>query len=285
MDPRTYTTSVGISQIEDKLSDVFNDDELVRLNQYIRHVYDDEITSAGDIEDVDPIEMGSKLIEILNRDIVDYSSARVILKALRAVEYPHPEDLVSQVEELLYYTPRDFCLMVGSFAERNFAASNKLADMLIAALGKSPYSEMTLSRIWVAHLFVSQALPISRARLEALNLTKSVIERRQNLLLLGILKDRAFFREKKTRFDESSDWEKAALMLGAACLSKGEYKTWLDTIKGRLSDPFEEIYRKWLLENQMGVTDKLKVQFRIKSKADRIAETFADIDDDIDMPF
>jgi hypothetical protein len=35
----------------------------------------------------------------------------------------------------------------------------------------------------------------------------------------------------------------------------------------------------------MGVTDKLKVQFRIKSKADRIAETFADIDDDIDMPF
>lgn len=87
---RTYTTDKAIQQIESKLSDVFNDDELVRLNQYIRQVYDDEEVSAEDIEDVEPVELGNKLIEILARGNVDYASFRVILKALRAVIYPDP---------------------------------------------------------------------------------------------------------------------------------------------------------------------------------------------------
>lgn len=181
--------------------------------------------------------------------------------------------------------PRDFCILIGAFAQRDAEAAERLADAMVELLQRSPYSEMALSRIWVAHLFVSQALPISHERLRGLDLARTVIGRRQSLLLYGILNDRAYFRERKTKFDEASDWEKPALMLGASCLSRGEYSTWLDTIKGHLSDPLEALYRKWLQDNQATLFEKLKVQFKVKSKSERIAETFTNLDDEDTPPF
>ena len=136
---------------------------------------------------------------------------------------------------------------------------------------------MTLTRVWVAHLFVTQALPITRPLLERLTLNDSALEKRQRLLLLGILNDRNYFRERKTRFDEASDWEKPALLFGASCLSKGEYSTWLGTVKSHLTDPLGDLYRGWLEQSQGELFGKLKVQFAVKSKAERIAEMFEDL--------
>jgi hypothetical protein len=282
---RTYSTDSASELIDDKLSDIFNDDELVRLGQYIRAVYDEEDISIEDIEDVDPLELSKKLAEILHRDNVDYTAVRVILKALRAVTYPNPESFVKSFSQLLYYTPRDFCILIGSMTQRLPNSAPAIATILVDLLKQSPYAEMAISRIWVTHLFTAQALPIDHKLLQDLNLTSSVIERRQHLLLRGILRDRAFFRELKTRFDEASDWEKPALMYGASCLAKGEYSTWLDTIKDHVNDPFADTYRKWLLSNRESLFDKLKTQFFVKSKIEILAEAFEDIsDDDFEVP-
>lgn len=199
--------------------------------------------------------------------------------------YPDPVSFVSTFSELLYYAPRDFCILVGAMAQRKPDAAPDIAAMLVELLGQSPFAEMAISRIWVAYLFTSQALPIDHQLLQRLNLqgSNSVIERRQNLLLRGVLNDRAYFREWKTRFDEASDWEKPALMYGASCLSKGEFNTWLDTIKDHVNDPFSDIYRKWLSQNQKELMNKLKVRFYVKSKSERIFEHMIEEGND-DLP-
>ncbi|MCF2514573.1 RNA-directed DNA polymerase [Sphingomonas sp. G124] len=274
---RTYSTDEAVEQVERKLSDVFNDAELASLNKYIRQVYDDEEVSVEEIEDVEPEALGQKLVEVLSRDSTDYAAVRVILKALRAVEYPDPLGLIESTFQLLYYVPRDYCILVGAFAQRSSDLAPEIAEKMVSLLETQPFSEMTLSRVWVTHLFVSQALPITRALLNRLKLSESTLEKRQRLLLLGVLNDRNYFRESKTRFDEASDWEKPALLFGASCLSKGEYATWLNTVKGHITDPFGDIYRSWLETNQGELFSKLKVQFAVKSKAERIAELFDDL--------
>jgi len=276
---RTYTSDAAAEIIDGKLSDIFNDDELVKLSQYIRAVYEEEDVSIEDIEDVDPEDLSRKLAEILHRDAVDYTAVRVILKAIRAVLYPDPVGFVETFSQLLYYTPRDFCILVGAMAQRMPDAAPGIAQKLVDLLAIPPYQEMAISRIWVAYLFTAQALPITQELLSKLGLTHSVIERRQHLILRGVLKDRAYFRELKTRFDEASDWEKPALMFGASCLARGEYSTWLDTIKGHVNDPFSEIYRKWLISNRENLFEKLKVQFYVKSRIEKMVDKFNDIDD------
>ena len=279
---KTYTTSEAIHILNNKLSDIFNDDELVKLSHYIRAVYDEEDVSIEDIEEVDPEDLAKKLAEIVHRDVVDYTAVRVILKAMRVVVYPDPIGFLQTFKELLYYTPRDFCILIGSMAQRFPGFAEKMATDLVSVVNSQPYKDMAISRIWVAHLFVAQALPISNQLLDKLNLTSSVIERRQNFLLRGLLKDRGFFREWKTKFDEASDWEKPALMFGASCLSKGEYSTWLDTIKDHVSDQFATIYRKWLVANQSDLCSKLQVEFSVRSRIERLVDAFDVIPVDVD---
>jgi len=280
---RTYTSSDASEIIDSKLSDIFNDDELVKISQYIRAVYEEEDVSVEDIEEVDPKDLAKKLAEIAFRENVDYTAVRVILKALRAVSYPDPEDFVRSFKSLLYYTPRDFCMLVGGMAQRSPSSAPAIAQLLVELLQQSPYAEMAISRIWVGYLFTVQALPITHDLLEKLNLQSSVIEKRQHFLLRGILNDRAFFREWKTRFDQASDWEKPALMFGASCLSKGEYNTWLDTIKDHYNDSFSDVYKKWLTSNYGSLFSKLKTQLFVKSKAEMLAEMFEDAEED-DLP-
>jgi hypothetical protein len=275
---RSYTTQDGVKLIDAKLSDVFNDEELVRLNQYIRAAYDDEDVSVEDIEDVDAAELTRKLSEVSRRTPVDYTALRVILKALRAVEIEDPIGFVNETIDLLYHLPRDYCILIGGIAQRSTSRASEISEILVRAIKEAPFRDMALSRIWVAHLFVTQAVPINNDLRTQMNLTRTPVERRQDLLLLGLLRDRSFFRSQKTKFDEANAWEKPALMFGASCLSKSEYETWLDTIKAHLSDPARDLYRKWLVDNQENLYDLIKVDFRIKTRSEKIAELFGPLD-------
>ncbi|MEP2235191.1 MAG: RNA-directed DNA polymerase [Alteripontixanthobacter sp.] len=274
---RTYTNHQGVKNIESKLSDVFTDDEMEKLNIYIAAVYDDEDISVEDVEDVEPENLIAKLKEALALQKVDYTAIKVILKVLRAVEIQTPIDFVDKFIELLYHTPRDFCLLVGGLAQRNVDTSDAIATRLVTAIQAAPFRDMALSRIWVGHLFVTQALPITEARRSILDTKHTEIEQRQDLLLRGLLKDRVFFRAQKTKFDAANEWSKPALILGAACLSTSEYKTWLETIKDHYSDPTSDIYRRWLKNNQASVWDILKYDYIIKTRAEKIADMFSDL--------
>jgi hypothetical protein len=269
---RIVTTEQESALIEDKFTDVFTSSEIADLNRYFQLVYDGEDVSFEDIEGVSASALMEKLSEILAREFVDYSAIKVILKAMRAVEVETPTDIISKYSVLLYYCPRDYCTLIGTLAQKYPESSEEIATKIVSLVSQSPFSDMTLSRLWVAHLFVSQALPISSALLEQLNLKGGVIEKRQSLLLKGLLGDRAYFREQKTRFDQVSDWEKSALLLAMSCLSKSEYEKWLAIVKVQYNDTLADEYFRWLKVGWGNLFDRLKVDYIIKSRQEQTDE-------------
>lgn len=274
---RILSASQVSDDIESKFSDVFSSSERKALDQYIQAIYDGEDIADAVIGDVDSDVLEDKLEAILAKEAIDYTSVKLILKALRATGVRNPSSFLPRFSQLLYFVPRDFCILIGSLAQREKSSSDELAEKLITICLEKPYSEMTLARIWVNHLFVSGALSVTPARLERLQIKSSVIERRQQLLLKGRLNDRAFFREAKTRFADVSDWEKPALMLAASCLSTSEYETWLSHCKDRYNDILCDEYISWLKTNKNSLLEKLDTDFTLKSKQQRIKEMFGDL--------
>ena len=280
---KVLPASDEIQQIEEKLTDVFSSSELAGLNRYISLVYEGGDISAEDIEDINTDELVSKLTEILARDAVDYSAVKVILKALRAVDVDDPAAITSKFDILLYYVPRDFCILVGTLAQKYPHAAEDLAQRLVELVVQAPFNDMALCKIWVAHLFISQALPLTNERLSQLNLTSSAVERRLQILGRAILEDRAYLREQKTRFSEVSDWEKPALILAMSRLPRSEFDTWVKNIVvAYFNDILGEIYISWVKENRSVILDKLKVDYMIRNKR-RTGDEFTSIFDDLDL--
>ncbi|RYZ82708.1 MAG: RNA-directed DNA polymerase, partial [Proteobacteria bacterium] len=136
---KTATNQEGIEDIDKKLTDVFNDNELVQLSQHIRAVYDGEDVSIEDIQDIDEKEIIGKLYEVKSRKLVDYNAVKVILKALRTLNVSEPVELVEQNLDLLYYTPRDFCFLIGSMVQREPNVAEEIAALLEAVIQKPPF--------------------------------------------------------------------------------------------------------------------------------------------------
>lgn len=72
-----------------------------------------------------------------------------------------------------------------------------------------------------------------------------------------------------------SDWEKSALLLAMSCLAKSEYETWLSLIKNQYNDLLADDYIKWLKINRENLFGKLKADFIIKSKQEKLADMFS----------
>jgi hypothetical protein len=79
------------------------------------------------------------------------------------------------------------------------------------------------------------------------------------LLLRGIFDDKPYFRGRKARFGEFSDWEKPALLLGAMCLPEDEYTKWIDAISDEIPGPFSKIFTSWLKASHGNLTEVLKI--------------------------
>jgi hypothetical protein len=54
-----------------------------------------------------------------------------------------------------------------------------------------------------------------------------------------------FFRRQKTRFDERNYFEKTAFILGATCLPKDEFETWVGAIRPNMNRPLERLFCDW----------------------------------------
>jgi hypothetical protein len=99
-------------------------------------------------------------------------------------------------------------------------------------------------RVWLLELFVRDVFDISTAELNSLGLTES-IENRQMYLIKGLNDDVNYFRRQKTRFEERNNYEKSAFILGATCLPKDEFETWIGAIKPNMIRPLERLFCDW----------------------------------------
>lgn len=265
-------------EIDNSFSEIFTAEERNGLDRYLKSLYDGEDVAETIADEIDHETLIGKLEKTIKSEKIDYTSVKLILRALRVNSMEDPASFISQFAQLLYFAPRDFCILIGAQAQIDPKKSEGLADTLLSIVRSSPFKDMTLLRIWVCHLFVSGALPISDKRIGELEFGDNPIEKRQAILLRGRLKDRAFFREAKTRFGDLSEWEKPAMMLGASCLAASEYETWLSFCKGKSSNILADEYIVWLKANRSNLIEKLDQGFTIKSRIQRMAEMFSNIE-------
>lgn len=98
---------------------------------------------------------------------------------------------------------------------------------------------------------------IDHRELKTVGLENPVSER-QISLIRGLNADINHFRRNKTKFDGIGVFSKLPFILGASCLPKDEYETWINAIKGRMNRPLDSLFCQWA-KSKAGKLDQLLV--------------------------
>jgi hypothetical protein len=243
-----------------RLQDVFTSKEMLELEAYIRLNYGEDEIDHDDEDDnkeedaADPLFMTSdqlmdRLSDLNDKKGVDLSIFKAILRALRFMPNVNISRLLEEQSELLYYLPREYCLLIQTASKEWQGNIEAVKVKLLSLLNMPPFADLVYVRSWILELFARGTVPCSGADFHQYDFSRSTNEKRYEFLLRGRFDDKAFFRSKRARFSEFSDWEKPALLLGAMCLPADEYKTWVDAVVDEIPGPFSKIFAAWLKAN------------------------------------
>lgn len=240
-----------------RLDDAFTSAEMLEIEEYIRLEYgEDELEDDIDLKEDSSKGMWmtsdrllDKMKEISSKGLADISIYKAILRALRFLPNVDVSRLLDEQKILLYYIPREFCLLIRSALADNPDAADEVKTVLLGLVAATPFSDLTFVRAWVLDLFVRGPLTPAEADFETYDFSRSVYEKRYQLLLRGIFNDRPYFRAQRTRFSDFSDWEQPCLLLGSMCLPEDEYITWVDSVSDDISGSFPALFAKWLKDN------------------------------------
>lgn len=253
----TKTKLTSVRDIErsskSRLQDVFTSAEMEKMQAFITLSYGDD----DDPKDEDLIFNPFLSAEILHKRLddigdkkgIDLSLFKAILRALRFLQDIDPMHLIDKHADLLYYVPREFCLVLNAASKQEGFPSEPVKKRVIELLTMPPYADLAYVRSWLLNLFVDGTLPVSLVDWNGYNFNRSVIERRSHLFLRGLANDRSYFRALKTQLGSLSEWDKPAALMSAMCLPFEEYKTWLASAVHQLATPFAATYTAWLCEN------------------------------------
>lgn len=250
------TKLVTVKEIErsskSRLQDVFSHAEMEKMRAFITLSYGED----EDPKDEDLISnpflsadfLMNRLDEIGDKKAIDLSVFKAVLRTLRFLPNIDVERLLERHAELLYYVPREFCLVLSAASKQNGFPTESVKARVIELLGMSPYCDIAFVRSWLLNLFIDGTLPVNLSEWQTYDFNKSVIERRANFFFRGRANDRAYFRQLKTQLSSLSEWDKPAALLAAMCLPLDEYRNWLAVALPQLSTPFAKTYVAWLKE-------------------------------------
>ncbi|MHA6690024.1 hypothetical protein [Devosia sp. A449] len=126
-----------------------------------------------------------------------------------------------------------------------FDITPSVVGHLKAGAGRS----VPVIRAWLLELFVRRVTPITAKTLGEIERV-SELDGRQIILINATIANVAYFRKNKTRFDQFSVFEQYALIVGATCLPKDEYETWVDAVRGGMGQPLDKSFCDWAKSKQ-----------------------------------
>lgn len=244
------------SETSSRLDDVFTSAEMRGIVQRMNAAYSDEEIEDEDDNGVpdNPFLDGDDLLERLDelkrRGAADFSSRKAVLRVLRRVGDFDALRLLRTHRELAYHLPRDFSRAIQATVKVASEDRTEIEAAVWDLLRSPPISELSIARLWLLNLYSFGTLPVDRKLLDMENRQTSVLEERQFIFIRARLNDRAYFRDKKTRLGQFGEWQKQALLIGASCLPKDEYKHWIDIAVRQMTDPFAKIFGTWLKSGQ-----------------------------------
>jgi Reverse transcriptase (RNA-dependent DNA polymerase) len=253
----TKTKLTTVKEIERaskaRLQDVFTTAEMERMQAFITLSYGDDDEPQDEDIAANPFItvkfLLEKLDEIDAKKGIDLSLFKAILRALRFLPGIDAVRLLEKHADLLYYVPREFCLVLSAASKQEGFAREIARARVMELLAMSPYSDLAYVRSWLLNLFVDGTLPVSLSDWQSYDFNRSVIERRSHFFFRGLASDRAFFRALKTQLGSLSEWDKPAALMAGMCLPLDEYKNWLAGAVQQLTTPFAGSYVGWLNDN------------------------------------
>ena len=262
------TKLVTVKEIErsskSRLQDVFTLAEMEKMRAFITLSYgEDEDPKDDDLINNPFISaefIMDRLDEIGDKKSVDLSIFKAVLRTLRFLPDIDAERLLERHAELLYYVPREFCLVLNAASKQFGFPTEAVKVRVMGLLGMSPYCDIAFVRSWLLNLFIDGTLPVNLAEWQAYDFNRSVIERRANFFFRGLANDRAYFRALKTQLGTLSEWDKPAAIMAAMCLPLDEYKMWLDVALPQITTPFAKTYVAWLKDRHGDLELLLELQ-------------------------
>lgn len=245
-----------------RVNDVFNSPEMKKFENYLRIAYEDDTTLDDDEDDTadlvffDSDDLVDKIISMEEYGGKELSTFKAILRAIRTLGNVDPEKLLNLNPRYLYLIPRDYCL---AFIKCKAGNEDKLRDHFLRLLQEIPYSDLTICRYWILSMFVNGTLPFTWEDFRDYDFTRSTAEKRCEFFLRGRIGQTTYFRTRKTRFGELSDWERPAYLIGAMCLPKDEYEHWLNSVAHLIPGPVSRIFQSWLKANRHRLTEVLSI--------------------------
>ena len=251
------TKMTSIKEIErsskTRLQDVFTTAEMEKMHAFIALSYGDEDDNRDEDAIKNPFISSNFLLDRLDqigdKKRVDLSVFKAILRALRFLDGIDAVRLLERHAELLYYMPREFCLVLSAAAKQAGFPSPEVQSKVMELLAMPPYVDLPYVRSWLLNLFVDGTLPLTWSDWKNYDFHNSIIERRSHFFFRGLANDRAFFRALKTQLGSLSEWDKPAALMAAMCLPLDEYKNWLAVAVQQFVSPFAATYMGWLKDN------------------------------------
>jgi Reverse transcriptase (RNA-dependent DNA polymerase) len=184
----TKTKMTSLKEIKrsskSRLQDVFTSAEMENMQALITESYGED----DDIKDEDiaanPFISAEFLLrrldELGDKKGIDVSVFKALLRALRFLPNIDATRLLEKHADLLYYVPREFCLVLSAASKQNPFAGGVVKPRVMELLAMPPYSDLPYVRSWLLYLFVDGSLTVNLSDWRSYNFNRSVIERRSH---------------------------------------------------------------------------------------------------------
>lgn len=238
-----------------RIEDVFNNTDMKKFENFLKITYEDDPTEDHDEEDAadliffDGDDLVDKIVEFEDYGGKEISVFKALLRAAKVSGSVSVDKLIQVPDRFLYIIPRDYCRAFYNLKDLDDGQATKLREKFLGFLDELPYRDVPLCRYWILDLFVRGVIPSSWDDFKKYDFSRTIPEKRAELLLRGRFKQAHWFRARKTQFAGLSNWEKTAFALGATCLPQDEYEKWVVSSKGLLPGQFQNLLADWLKES------------------------------------
>lgn len=249
---RVLTREQYIAFLEDEGLDAFDEAQRSALEILTNSLYFEEAEDPDDeeIATLQALNLVEVLDQLLESEIWDFGKIRSVLRALRITQNSECVEFIGKNLEILLPFIKDIVLLLDGLSKsknlpKDFDITNDVLVNLRLGAGRS----VPVIRAWLLELFVRGVTPITAKKVGEIERI-SELDGRQLILINASIENIAYFRKNKTRFDQFSRFEQYALIVGATCLPKDEYETWVDAVKGGMSHPIDKLYCDWAKSKQ-----------------------------------
>lgn len=241
---KLYTAEEFKAYLSNQLGDAFDEAQREAIETLSHAVYFDEEISETDIKKLRALNLLEMLKAEFSEDVWDFGKIKAIFRALRLA--PDPKSVGFLVENFEMFLPfmKDLALYLDELDNNHDVDFGSLREKVLNQIKEGAASSVPTIRVWLLELFVRSVLEISTKELNDLRIQET-LDNRQTDIIRGLNREVNYFRRQKTRFEERNLFEKCSFMLGATCLPKDEFETWVGAVRANMVRPLEKLFCDW----------------------------------------